>query len=738
MAADSALVPPHRTSVLAPLALSLLSFFALTAGAAVAKPAPQRTIVIRALASGGWQALPIRGARVQVLHGGKTIARGRVGALGMATLRTRGRPPAGFRVLVSGGRIGKHRFRGAASASVRRYAWPRTVHVDFVTTLADRFRRTHPGTSTHRANRRTKRFLDLPSSYVIGLDGTGNAPFDGRRFLAAAGTGKRYSRFVSGLVRKMGSPGAHRSFRHVNRKHGSARISSVLPGPSELAKVVAQIASGKGIFEALESSTGLGGIAKTILGMAGLQKQQPSQLQKEMQQVLADLQQIQQSISVVQATVDELREEGRRFHYESKVENAQPFFRAGADGIDTLSSATLTAIQGGCATESPKPECESLNQMLTGPSGFVHTVFEKGLGSAAGLTEYAEQIGGDALKGSAPDYNGIIQAGSALITDGGDQAFFSAEESALLRSLATFWISSYAETAAVAASAWGLAGNDEAVLKNNIEQATKFATGISAMVPEAVPQRAVVDMRTGQMWPTTNSASASTWIGEGVLGREWRFDSGSGEWETEPGPNEEKVELESLQQLGGRAGKLPFSDWRVATAAEVDKLLESVVPKPGQMPGEAVLEQAGIEPNVLVTPWGEQGNARGVLTTSSNVRDNASEQVCVKGNSNGNCYWPVMVGTGPGWQQVRVTNVRQVGPAYAYVDGGLEWNEDELRYGAFGEYLYAPLKTEMNWNEGKKFQGVPVLFYRDVPKSACFYYPAPGNPATGSPGCPGN
>ncbi|MFN8215788.1 MAG: hypothetical protein U0R71_04245 [Solirubrobacterales bacterium] len=731
-------MPPPRTRALAPLALVALALFALTASAAAAGPAPPRTIVVRALASGGWRALPIRGARVRVLAGGETIARGRLGSLGMATLRTRGRRPAGFRVVVAGGRIGKHRFRGHTSATVRRYAWPRTVHVDFVTTLADRYRRAHGG-SAHRAARRTKRFLDLPSSYVLGLDGTGNAPFDGRRFLAAAGTGSRYGRFVSRLVGRMERRGAHRSFRHVNRRrHGSARASGVLPGPSELAKVALQIAGGRGIFEALESATGLGGIAKTVLGMAGLQKQPPSQLQQEMQKVLADLQQIQQSISVVQTTVDELREEGRQFHYESKVENAHAFFRAGYDGIDTLNSATLTAIQDGCATEAPQPGCESVAEMLTGPSGFVHTVFEKGLGSAAGLTEYAEQIGGDALKGAAPDYNGIIQAGSALVTDGGSQTFFSAAESARLRSLAAYWISSYAETAAVAASAWGLAGNDEAVLHENVEQATRFATGISAMVPEAVPQRAVVDMRTGQMWPTTNSATASTWITPEALARQWSFDTGSDEWVTEPAAGEAKQQVESLERLGGKGGELPFADWRVPKAAQINQLLESVTPKPGQMAGEAVLEQAGIEPSVFVTPWGEEGRVRGVFTGRTDATTLASQQACPKGNSNPACYWPVMVGTGSYWQDVWVANARQVGPVYSYVDGSFEAGYNEADYGAFGEFLYSGLKTEMSWNEGERWGGVPVLFYREIPQSACFYYPAPGNPATGSPGCPGS
>jgi len=734
-----------RRHLLAPLLLALIGLLSVSALATTASAASQpaslakRGIVVRALASGGWKALPVRGASVRVLHGGQTIARGRVGSQGMALLRTRGARPASFRVVVSGGRIGKHRFRGATSASVRDYAWPRTVHVDFVTTLADRYRRAHPGTSARPAERRTKRFLVLAPSYVIGLDGSGNAPFDGRRFLAAAGTGGHYGSFVAKLVRQIDSPRARRSFRHKNGggAKGSAQASVGLPGAGELAKVAEQIASGKGLFEALENGTALGGLAKTILGLAGGGQEKESKLQAEMKKMLADLQQIEQSLSVVQETVNELREEGRAFEYESKVGEARKFQRTGAYGEEALHSAAALAVQENCGTASPGPQCEQIAGLLTGPSGFAATVFEKGLGSAAGLTEYAEEVAGNAIKGSAPDTRGIVQAGSALITDGGQQAFFTAEESTPLPALAAYWIASYAQTATVAAGAWALHGDNELTLQTNVDQATKFATGISSLVPEAVPQRAVVDMRNGQMWPTTNSASASTWIGQGVFERPWRFDVGSGEWVTEPAAGEEKAEIESLPLLGGKGGKLPFSDWRIPKAAQVNQLLQSVTPKNEQFAGEAVLEQAGIEPSVFVTPWGENGQTRGVYTGHTDATSGTSNRICAAGNTNASCYWPVMVATGSYWQQVWVANARQVGPVYSYSDGIFEAGYDEADYGAFGEFLYGGLKTEMVWNEGKRYGGVPVLFYRDIPQSACYYYPAPGNPSPGSPGCPG-
>lgn len=711
----------HRRLVT--LALGVLVLAGLLAAGAGAAPAATKAprsnaILVRALASGGWRALPVRGASVRVIAGDRVIARGRVGSQGIAVLRSRGERPAGFRVLVSGGRIGKHRFGGRLSATVVRYAWPRTVHVDCVTTLADRYRSAHPGTSPRRANRRTKRFLALSPSYVIGLDGRTSVGFDGRRFLAAAGTGRGYDRLVGRLVAQMRSPKAQHSFA-PGRRPGAAGASaaSLQTSTPGLKQVAAAIERGAGIFKVLEGSTSLGGFAKTVMGMLGNEKS--SKLQSEIEQMKEQLQRVEQSLKIVEETVDDLKEEGRQFNYDNRAGEAAGFRHAASAGEDLLQSATALSVQHGCLTATPGPECATLPAMLTGPAGLVATMRENGLGNAAGVTRYAELVGGEALPESAPDFEGIVQAASDLITDGHSQAFFRAGESESLRAAGAFWVGSYAQAAALAASAWGLAGASEATLATDTALVSRFAAKIAGTLPDELPPTATIQMARGEMWPTMASGSGSSSQYSALAKQKWRYDSKRGTWIAK----KKGGEIGLLQ--GAPGGKLPFSDWRLAANKSIVSLLEAVTPKPGQMSGEAVLEQSGISWRAVTPSYG--GYDPGVGLEMEYIVAAESDVGCR--GSKSTCYWPVWVGDGV------VGNIHEVGDVYGYVNGtfrdhhwwAVKWDGEEL-WGYDNEgTIYGDAPPSV----------IPFLFHRKVGKSECYYYPAPGDPASGSPGCPG-
>ena len=73
-----------------------------------------------------------------------------------------------------------------------------------------------------------KRFLRLPGYYEIGIDGRSDVAFDGRRFLARAGSGAHYRHFLSKLVHKMHDPRARMSFARTpkNGRRGADQKSS--------------------------------------------------------------------------------------------------------------------------------------------------------------------------------------------------------------------------------------------------------------------------------------------------------------------------------------------------------------------------------------------------------------------------------------------------------------------------------------------------------------------------------
>lgn len=199
---------------------------------AAAQAAPKtHPVVVRVLASGGWKALPVVGAKLSVRQGGKLVARGRSGSRGMTILRAR-RGQGALRVTARGGKVGGRHFAGTMSAEVRRYSWPETIHVDSVTTLANRYHGAHPNLSASKARSRTKRFLELPAGYVFGRDGTSDAS-------TAAASSRPPARGAATTASSAAWCGGSARRRHTARSPSSLpshRTSAVAPGRSRWPK----------------------------------------------------------------------------------------------------------------------------------------------------------------------------------------------------------------------------------------------------------------------------------------------------------------------------------------------------------------------------------------------------------------------------------------------------------------------------------------------------------------------
>lgn len=703
-------------------ALAVAAAALLAPAAAQADPSAVHPLVVRVLASGGWQALPVSGAQLQVVRDGRVVARGRSGSRGMALLQVRG-ARRGLRVVASGGRVSGRRFRGTMAAEVRRYRWPATVHVDSVTTLAARFHRAHPRLTVAQSKGRTKRFLSLPRSYVVGRDGRSNAAFDGRRFLAAAGTGRRYDRFVARLVARIANPKARRSFAHLDqrRRHGAGASAAEPVSPGELERVTADIAAGDGFFDMLNKTNEVLDFAEAVMKISGVGSNAATSA--EIQQLSEQLQQVEQSIGVVQTTVEELRDQGLRSQYSQLAGEVEEAQSAVESAEETIHSATELALQEGCVPR-PRPDteaCEAVGAMITGPGGLSRNLTNAQLVAPSEVNAFAERIAGSALPGSPPEAQGLIQDGSALTSYRPKQVFYTRADSEELQSIAAYWVSYYAEALAVVAANWEVEGASPDTLASDVEQVSKKAVVFPGLIPAAVPQGTVVDMAHGWMWPTQATGQGTyTPYSSLVAANPWRLTPATGAWTSVSNP---EATLGIWMPEG--APTIPFENWLVAGTAQIDPLLEAVTPGPGQLPGEAVVEQAGMNQE-SITPW-YPGDGHGLekeYLDSFSAVDSGCRQSAAS-----SCYWPVLAA-----DNVIVADFHTIQPTYYYVQGtfevedifNLEWEGLKLwgfdnHHTIFGS---APIET------------IPVMFFRPITSSECYFYPAPGSFAGGSPGCP--
>jgi hypothetical protein len=719
-------------------ARSLLLLVALTLGlalpgtASAAAPAAKHGAVVSALASGGYTVLPLRGAKLRVLHGGETVARGRLGSRGVAILSTRRRVPGSLRVVVSGGRIGKHRFDAKLSGRISGYRWPQPIHVDIVTTLIDRYARSHPHLSTAAAARRVKRFLVLPRTYAPGADGRANVDFDGRRFLEASGTGAHFDRFLAHLEHRIDISGAHRSFRHIWSGPVGAAKAAKLPGAapqSGLEKLAGQITGAKGIFKLLTSSGSISSFTKAVLGLTG--NSPKSKVQAELEKIEAQLQQVEESLGVVKALVEELQKEGQQDNYDRAVEGILAERNAASVAEELLHAATEISIQYHCSTgEAVESQCPKVAALLTGPGGVVSQIQRGGLGDFGAVKTYVEQIGGSALvkAQTPPRYRGIIQDASELVVE--SRPFFTASESNQLRTIAAYWIASATQTTAAAAAAWALEGDSETALEVAAKSIAEYTQSLPGTLPEAVPPHVTLNMATGTMWPTSVSMydSGLAWILPG-FSAEWKLNAASERWEANFEEDGETV-WEPVY-FGPHSGPLAYEDWKIAGEAQINAQLESVSPEPGETSGETVLEKGGIEIEAVAPRWGREEN-RGLEMEYVKAWD--GPEGCRKPSAS-SCYWPIAIAVGPEAGAITVANMHEVASTYGYRSTtfqvsdplNFEWYGKELWGYAHNGYIYGNLDPS----------NIPMLLYRKVPKSSCFYFPSVSQPSAGSPGCPG-
>jgi hypothetical protein len=706
--ADSQRVNPRRL----PLVMVLGALLALVATApAMARPAHhprlgERSIAVRAIASGGYHGLPLARARVSVRSGSRVVARGRTGFEGVALVHSR-RPVAGadLRVVVSGGRVAGRRFGGHMVTGFGDYSWPQTVYVDSVTTLAARFSAAHRDMPQRRALRRVRAFLGLPSFYEIGLDARTDVAFDGRRFLRAARPGG-YDALVGRLVQRMTSPGARRSFRHSGHRSG-ATASGLEGGAGGLQAVTEAIAAGTGFFNVLQKTDAVLTFADAIIDLAHA-GEGPSQA--EIQAIDAQLEQVEQSLVEVREAIGQVEEQAAKRSYSSLLREIKPSSEGVKEAESILNSAIKAAAQYGCGTNQPEAtHCAEVEGMLHGPGGLVQQISEGDLSGPVGLNTYGGRIAGEAGPRGIAEEEGVVQAGSEMITDRTGGVYFDAEASQRVRAIAAYWAASFAEAYALAPIAWGLAGDNTLTLEHAVTQVQPTAEAMQTLIPQSVPPSIVLDMPRGLMWPTQLAAGPTHPYDWYVSNADWHYSASSGEWNSLAGGTAPAIAATGAEPL-------PYENWRVAGPADVEVLVGSA------KGGEALQEATGISQEVLTPVYA--GDERGVETQWQTVQYTPNSGC--KTVESSRCFWPTWIAEG------FVTNLNGGGNA-TYSTSPYE--ENELP-GEFAPVFWWGLRGSTLYGSDPVAK-IPILLSREVQPANCYYYPAAGAPAVGSPGCPG-
>lgn len=697
-------------------------------------------VVVRVLGSGGWRPMPIRGGRVSVIVSGRVAARGRVGSRGMAMVGHFRSLPRDFEVRVEGGRIGHRRLGGPVLADVHGYRRGRTVHVDFVTTLVARYQAAHPRLSPRRARHTVRRFLRLPGYYEIGIDGRSNVAFDGRRFLARSGAGARYRRFVDKLVRRMHDPRARMSFaraqknakRHAHRKSGTGALSLGLSRSSvshlDRAKAVGSsqttlaeaIVKGSGIFGVLGNSVNLLDVAEG--GLAIFDAVESAQTREQLEQISAQLQEVEQSIALLQETVEEMRREGHEEAYSERAAEVAET-RAGVKSAeDSLESATETSIQENCTSPTLPhgPRCSEIQGLLMGPDGFSYNMAATGLTTPAAVNAYAQHIAGDAMPESAPGELGLIQLASRLVTE--EPAFFTPTDSTRLRAAAAYWVSSYTEALSLAATYWALNGANKLTVETDIGQVHANAAAMPKAIPDSLTE-ATVSTGNGRMWSIETAGRGTTAMSFAQLSAaQWEFEPKAGEWKSANGL--------SLKSLGFGKGEFGFSNWRIAGQPQLAGLREAVAERQEGSAGPELIEKAEFSEAMIRPPYsytyqGQTVTGRGVYI----IYYAEPLEIGCEG-SKYPCVWPVLTG------DESISGFNQALGNWEGIDYQPHpWYIEECEEGCYvPRWGYAPRFGETLYG-ADPISNIPYLFYREVQPNECYYYPSPVVPKAGSPGC---
>jgi hypothetical protein len=174
------------------------------------------------------------------------------------------------------------------------------------------------------------------------------------------------------------------------------------------------------------------------------------------------------------------------------------------------------------------------------------------------------------------------------------------------------------------------------------------------------------------------------------------------------------------------APELPFENWAIAGTAQIDPLLEAVTVKnESQLPGEAVVEQAGMS-QASITPWypgGMTGLETNYLDAASEVTSGCREP------THSDCYWPILV-----HDEMIATSFHEVTQTYYYVQGTFKTEKAfDLKWAGLPLWGFNNAHTIFG---SAPIEAIPVMLYRGIGPNECYFYPAPKQATGGSPGCP--
>lgn len=488
---------------------------------------------------------------------------------------------------------------------------------------------------------------------------------------------------------------------------------------SELEQVTQDISTGAGFFSTLEKGNQVLDFVHVALQLAGVQSGQASAA--EVREISSQLQQVEQSIGVVQAAEEELRNITISGQYSQAVREGREARLATVSAEDTMHSAAELALQEGCVPE-PEPvtqACEGAQQMLVGVDGFSDRLREASFNTPSQVNSLAELIGGSALPGAPEHEQGIIQLGSELTSFAANQVFFTTEDSEDLQSIVAYWTSIYAEALVVVPISWALEGAGADTLQDDVEQLHEFSSAFPKLMPSAVPAGTVVDTEHGWMWPTEATGSG-TWTPWSTLvgANPWQMNGHA--WISEANP-----ELSLWSRSGEEAPALPFQNWAIAGTAQINPLLEGVTTKNGQLAGEAIVEQAGMTRS-SITPW-YPGAADGGLEMEYQDAASGNTSFC-REPTRANCYWPVLAN-----DEVIVTSFHDVTSTYYYIQGTFKTEKFlDLEWAGLPLYGFNNAHTIFG---SAPIEAIPVMLYRGVGPNECYFYPAPKQATGGSPGC---
>lgn len=518
------------------------------AGAAVllvvpARAAEPNVVAVWALAGGD---TPLAGARVEILEGRRVLLQStgrrdeRASRGGVSLLAFR-RVPRTFTVEVSP----RERLGGTFWAVVRGYQPGTVVFVNPVSTLiAEVLASQHPhgrSVTAARAQREVYRVLGIPSWETQDELRYSDNVFDGRNYLRAA----RRSGGVSTLDRELVGAaivgGRRHRFAGPQVSHGP--IARSASATSELvSRVFKELALG--VVSGIGSKT-----ATTVLGW--------------MMSAFGFGEAESQDLKDVKATLDEL---GKQLTQLSGHVNQAAFSTLVGQTRDTIGQINHALSDLAAIAQSPEPEKrKSFSQDA------VDYVRSHLLDAPEILNEH--------LNSKAPLADNLLKAASRAVSSG--VRFFDAGSSDLVRSVYDYFASYQATVAMVLTEYYHAKATDPGAIKFKLDQIEGNIAEQAKWLKPRVPERTVLDTRTGLMWTQTLFNSYVVRLGDLI--------------ELEPQFPKYEVRLKPFATSTALPG-LPFSNWSLPTFDDMNALLSH---RGDNSPYDWLANQAHMNPFLL-------------------------------------------------------------------------------------------------------------------------------------------